>query len=218
MRFLLICCLFAISVAGSSGANVVFNNQDPVVQFWTWFQLNEKRLSQYESNPEAYFGEIHQQLQKIAPGLAIEGAPAKDGIRNITITADGNEELFYVVQDIVNKAPALPGWRFIAFRQRVPASAAESLSIKVGKLELSVKDMKFFPIIDKDTLDVIIYAKGINDDNYLDVAYHSLILLDNLLGEYDCVMKVRSYDFHPMPSKKRRAGGFKTPDRNACVS
>jgi hypothetical protein len=190
-------------------ADVEYNNQDPVVQFWTWFQLNEKKLQNYDKDPARYIGEIHTQLQKIAPGLAVEGEATRNGIRNITITADGDETLFPIVQELVKKSPKLSGWNFIAFRQRVDFESANELSIRAGDIELAVKDMKFFPVREKDSLDIIIYVKGITEDNYMEVAYHGLILLDNLLGEYDCVMKVRSYDFHPMPAKKEELAELK---------
>lgn len=202
MRFLLLLSLAAIGLFGFKAGNAVYDKQDPVVRFWTWFQLNEKRLRNYDTDPEKYFTEIHQQLQKAAPGLGLEAKPIKNNMRQVTFTANGNEDIFYAVEEVVKKAPTLPGWRFIAFRQRVPAAEAQNLVMEAGDINLEVKEMKFFPVVENDSLDVIVYAEGVSDDNYMEVAYHALILLDNLLGEYDCVKKVRNYDFHAMPKNK----------------
>jgi hypothetical protein len=76
------------------------------------------------------------------------------------------------------------------------------IKLKAQNHELDPEQMKFFPVINGDTLDLIIYAKDITEENYNQVAYGALLLLDNILGEYDCVTKVRSYDFHDMPSTK----------------
>lgn len=190
-----------LTISSVSARDVGNNIQDPVVQFWTWFQLNEKRLRGTEGNPYQHFPEIHDRLQKIAPGLAIEANPYNGFVWEITITANGNEDLFPAVEDIVKKAPPLPGWKFVAFRQQLPREQALQLEVKAGDFRLAVKDMKFFPVWEKDTLDLIIYVDGINDENYQTVALHGLILLDFLLGEYNCVKKVRSFDFHPMPKK-----------------
>jgi hypothetical protein len=55
---------------------------------------------------------------------------------------------------------------------------------------------------------MIIYVKGVKEENYIGIAYQGLLLLDNILGEYDCVTKVRSYDFHDMPTKKEELEGL----------
>lgn len=176
--------------------------QDPIVAFWTWFQQHQNRLRQFESDPGKYLQEIHTQVKKIGDGLTIELEPPQNGIINLTFSADGDQQLFPLVRSIVDKAPPIKGWHFIAFRQRADLSRAKSMQLKVGTLTLDPQSMKFFPVVTGDTLDIIIYVKGLTQANYADVAYHGLLLLDNLLGEYDCVMKVRSYDFHPMPAKK----------------
>ncbi len=58
--------------------------------------------------------------------------------------------------------------------------------------------MFFYPVIDGDSLDLIIYAKNIKASDQNKVGYYGLITMDNVLGEYDCVMKVRHYDFHDL--------------------
>lgn len=200
-------CLVLLFALGSSTllrAGVVSSTpaQDPIVAFWTWFQQHQNRLRQFESDPGKYLQEIHAQVKKIGDGLTIELEPPQNGVINLTFSADGDQNLFPLVRSIVDKAPPIKGWHFIAFRQRIDLSQARSMQLKVGTLTLDPQSMKFFPVITGDTLDIIIYVKGLTQANYADVAYHGLLLLDNLLGEYDCVMKVRSYDFHPMPVKK----------------
>ena len=76
------------------------------------------------------------------------------------------------------------------------------MKLKANGFELNPGDMKFYPVIKGDELDIIIYVNGVTDKNYNQVAYGGLLILDNILGEYDCVTKVNSYDFHPMPESK----------------
>lgn len=180
----------------------LFKRTDPIEKFWTWFKENEKRFRNFEQDPDKYLSEMLAQGKKIAEGLAIELEPPADGLINMTVSADGNRDLFETVVNIVDKAPNIEGWNFIAFRQRIPADKIKTMQLKVKGRELDPQDMKFFPTIDNDTLDIIIYVNGVTEDNYNDIAYAGLQLLDNILGEYDCVMKVHSYDFHNMPVKK----------------
>lgn len=135
-------------------------------------------------------------------GIAIELEPPQNDIIRMTVSADGNEDLFNLVKNIIAKAPVIKGWQFIAFRQRMYPEQVKGMKLKAQNHELDPGQMKFFPVINGDTLDLIIYAKGITTENYNQIAYGALLLLDNILGEYDCATKVRSYDFHDMPLAK----------------
>ncbi|HRP57091.1 hypothetical protein [Agriterribacter sp.] len=203
----------AIYAAGNEPGNgyaatAVFIKKDPTANFWKWFKANEKRLRKFEENPNACLNELLEQVKKIRSGLAIELEPPQNGIIRMTVSADGNEDLFELVRQVVNKAPAIKGWKFIAFRQRMAPEQLRRMKLKAQHHELDPEQMKFFPVINGDTLDLIIYAKGITEENYNQVAYGGLLLLDNILGEYDCATKVRSYDFHDMPSAKEELEGL----------
>lgn len=182
--------------------NSQVKSADPIQTFWSWFRQNEKRLRNFEEDPDIYLSEMLARLRKIQDGLVIELEPANNGVISMTISADGDRNLFDMVKAVVAKAPKISGWRMFAFRQRVRPEKVKDLKLTVGDEVLDPGQMKFFPVIDGDSLDLIIYVKGVTDDNYLKVAYAGLLLLDNILGEYDCVMKVRSFDFHDMPVKK----------------
>lgn len=181
---------------------------DVIDNFWIWFKKNEKQLRKFEENPDKYLTEILAEVKKIKPGLAIEFEPPKNGIINMTVSADGDIALFDMVRDIVAKAPKIKGWKFIAFRQRMPLEQIKTMKLKAQNHELDPNNMKFFPIVSGDSLDIIIYAEGITESNFNQVAYGGLLLLDNLLGEYDCVTKVRNYDFQNMPAKKEELEGL----------
>ena len=181
----------------------LFIKTDPIEKFWAWFTENEKRLRKFEEDPDKYLSEVLAQSRKIKAGLAIEFELPKNGIINMTVSADGVRELFKIVQTIVDKAPKIDGWKFIAFRQRMSPEQVKEMKLNTGSDNLDPDKIKFFPMISGDTLDIIIYIKGVTEENYNQVAYGGLLLLDNILGEYDCVTKVRSYDFHEMPKNKK---------------
>ena len=61
--------------------------------------------------------------------------------------------------------------------------------LKAQDHELNPDKMKFFPVVSGDSLDIIIYANNVTEENYNQVAYGGLLLIDNILGEYDCVTK-----------------------------
>jgi hypothetical protein len=172
---------------------------EPINEFWTWFIKNEKDLRNFEKDPDRYLNKIARQINKVQDGLAIELGTPKDGLIEMTISADGVATLFPVVIKIVEKAPELKGWKFYAFRQRQPKEKIKEFTLSNGANELNVGDLKFYPIEEDDALDIIIFVNGLTEENRNQIAYAGLLLLDNILGEYDCVTKVRHYDFQPMP-------------------
>jgi len=174
---------------------------DAIPHFWQWFSNNQTRLTNFELDPNLYLNELLIQVKKISPGLAIELEPAQQGIIPMTISADGDRNLFPVVQQIAANAPKIPGWKFIAFRQRMNIAQLKTMKVKTADYELDPAAMKFFPVESSDSLDIIIYINGITKDNFNEIAYQGLLLLDNILGEYDCAMKISAYDFHEMPDQ-----------------
>ncbi|MCG2614036.1 hypothetical protein LZZ85_07075 [Terrimonas sp. NA20] len=176
---------------------------DAIEQFWKWFSKNESRLRAFESDPDKYLMELLEQSRKIKRGLAIELEPPKNGIINMTVSADGNVELFALVTEVVSRSPAIKGWKFIAFRQRMPSSVVKEMNMKVGPLLLEPSKMKFLPVVEHGKLNVIIYADGVTAENYEQIAYAGLILLDSVLGEYDAATKVEAFDFRTLPEKGR---------------
>ena len=174
---------------------------EPIEKFWKWFVANEKGLRDFEKNPDKTLTTIIDNIKKIQNGFAIELEPQKNGIINLTISADGDKDLFQTVENIIAQAPKINGWVFIAFRQRMPIDKVKGMTLKAKGYELNPEEMKFFPMISGDSLKLIIYVNGINDENYNQIAYNGLMLIDNILGEYDCVTKVNGYDFHIMPIK-----------------
>src|SRR5580765_8348569 len=117
--------------AASNSISRLFRNYDPIDNFWSWFRENEHRLRNFETDPDKYLNEVLTQAKKIKSGLAIEFEPPKNGIINMTISADGNIELFPLVQSIVHKAPKVKGWNIIAFRQRLALDQIKTMRLKV---------------------------------------------------------------------------------------
>jgi len=200
-------CLGLINCGSAKKTDTPINNSESknkgtVELFWEWFVANEQDLKKFETDPDRYLNMIMEEGKKVSRGLAFELEPPKNGIINMTISANGNKELFPIVEDLVKQAPNIQGWKFIAFRQRTNPEYVKTMTLKGNGFILEPDKMKFFPIFTGDTLDIIIYTNGVTTENVEEVSNLGFILLDNIIGEYDCVKKVRYYDFQNLPSKK----------------
>ncbi|SFS73347.1 hypothetical protein [Mucilaginibacter polytrichastri] len=174
---------------------------DKVSVFWKWFS-NHKTEFEYldDKNRDQKLDLILEHLHPISEGLAVEVSDEYKGVRDILISANGDKNNFSAVKNIVNSAPLIKGWTVTAFRQR----ANKNFTLKYQDIYFRPSQMFFYPIIKNDSLDLIIYVKGLKSHDSDKVNYYGLIAMDNVLGEYDSVTKVRYYDFEDLGNNKDR--------------
>ena len=166
-----------------------------IKQFWDWFTKQQSTLRKITAGDYDLIDNILIELRKIQTGLAIEFERNGDEII-MTISADGVEDNFEIVKEIVNSAPKIDKWNFVAFRQPVPREKVNSITVTVKGITLDPKTLWFRALGEDDKIYVQIFADNLTEDNRNDIGYGCLMLLDNLIGEYDCVTKVDGYEFY----------------------
>lgn len=172
-----------------------FKKKDKTEVFWTWLSNNIQIFEKIESHDQnEKLNLILENLRNISDGLSIQISKESKGIRDLVISPDGNKEKFAIVTKIIEKAPQIKGWTFTAFRQPTEGN----FTLKYEDMEFTPSEMFFYPKIEGNSLDLIIYTKNIKNHDFNIISYYGLMTIDNLLGEYDCVMKIRHYDFHDL--------------------
>lgn len=141
---------------------------------------------------EARLDEIGERLSKVDDRLAFEFLGNPTGEREFIISADGDSEVFPIVQNLVDAAPPIDGWKIIAFRQRKEMG----FSIKMGDVDLGPEQLWFQLEQDGDQIGIHLYFGGIQLDD--DVAYAAYMLLNNALGEHDMETKVGFIERHQL--------------------
>ncbi len=176
-----------------------FNKKDPIESFWNWFTKNKDKLHKIDdSNKDEVLNEILSQLRKVQTELSIEVSREDNGIREMTISPEGDRDKFEIVKSIVKKAPKLDGWEVTAFRQPM----GFDFTLNYQNISLTPSELFFFPIRENGSLDIIIYGKDFKEYDFNTLAHYGLIMMDNVLGEYDCVTKIRYYDFKDISELK----------------
>ncbi|QDA61904.1 hypothetical protein [Hymenobacter jejuensis] len=200
MKNIFTSCILLLLTACSSSIS-----SNKTEAFWLWFVENRaefEHLNEATRNEkDEKLNQLLEQLLKIDDGLAVEVSNESQGVRDLVISAEGDKEKFPVVKEIVQTAPFIPGWTVTAFRQR----SDDDFTLQYRSLRFTPSDMYFYPIAEGDSLDLIIYSKGLKNHNPDTVAFYGLIAMDNVLGEYDCVMKVRHYDFQDLVDEKDKS-------------
>lgn len=162
----------------------LFDKKSKEDKFWTWFEKNSRRyLTLDKSNREILFDELNRELDKVDSNLTFEFSPLFDnGRREFIISADGIKESFPSVKNLVSKAPVIPNWDIIAFRQ--PKADYKQISYKGIKIDF--KDVYFRYSKDNGKIGLELNIKDYEDTKEWNAS--TFLLLDMVVGEFDTEM------------------------------
>jgi hypothetical protein len=165
-------------------------------RFWTWFEKYEELYLQMEPvHLELLLDALHRELKRVHPLLTFEFSTlSEEGERVLIISADGIAEAFPEAVRLVEWAPELPKWEFLAFRPRIPDL---DHAVELEGVSLHPRDIAFDFELTGGELILSLYVKDYDpENNWHGLA--TLILLDAMLGEYDAVTKISSLRIHSL--------------------
>ncbi len=164
-------------------------NQKQIAQFWAWFIANEPILYYGTENivhRREILEEVSKQLKAINKHLVFELSPIREGeFKEFIISADGIEEVFPIVIQLIKFAPNHKNWQFTAFRPRMESN---DLSISTGLIDFSYNDLFFRYVLTDKEFGVELNVRNFNQTDWEKNAL--FILLDALIGEYDAVTQL----------------------------
>ena len=155
-------------------------------QFWVWFQYNSEiyRCLDRMAAPEAQYwmDEIEVHLRSFAKKIyACIGLPDDGGVAKLIISAHGNYNYFKRVEELVSKAPSIPGWEIIAFMPPCPIDFG--ISAHYGHTGIDPYNLWFIPtLIEDEPPFIVVFAEEYKrEDLEFEAAVEAVIV--NLLGE-----------------------------------
>lgn len=164
---------------------------DSYGNFWNWFLKHEKeffKIVQDGNNiHEGFLGRISPKLEEIHDGIYYLTGMFDDQTAELIFTPDGAIRNIYLIEELVNVAPKIEGWKFTALK---PASNIEDVSISYENFEFNSDNIKFYPNLHKsypDEIDLTIVYDEFQDDQKATVTNGVYIFLDNFLGELHSV-------------------------------
>ncbi len=159
--------------------------------FWSWFQDNRDRMSVIPRASTSaavrkrLFDELNGVFEQSYPELVaevgLEGEMAK-----LVVSADGVRDRFAAVIACVNAAPAVPGWRVVAFRQRQDFEG----DIRMFGRSFPSRDMRLRLRPDGGKVEIEFVLKSDTDLDDARLAQIGYIVLDSLFGEWDVEIHV----------------------------
>ena len=185
--------------------------------FWSWFTANAEPLTMLndldEARRKALLGEMQQHLTEYCDGLTCEVGEQTANGRTLTISAEGDFDLFRYVVELVDNAPDVDWWEFVAFRQ----PKGKNLRVLFDRYRFETAKMAFMQLESEEEPDIIGlrvalpdlpagYTPKVDDPEGDDLLVGVYVTLEALLGEFDCTTLVGYVDICPMPKEPLKAG------------
>jgi hypothetical protein len=165
-------------------------------EFWNWFRSNALKYEQLNIvNAELrdkLLDDFEVQLHKYCDKIYFEigGSPGEPN--ELIITAEGDANYFEAVESLINDAPVISNWIFIALKPQLTGH----FETKWEDIELNTENLYFNPSnnSDKSGIGIIVYIPRYNHE-YEDDYYNGLFkMLDTVLGEKSFALDVKSVE------------------------
>lgn len=174
------------------------------LEFWTWFFANEKHYrSMEEDGPDERDHRIKIFLDHLAEynfELTFLTGRHADGTYELIISADGIQKHFPSVKTLINEAPPLEGWRFIALKQPDPSLGSVTLNDKTFSLD----DLNFARVNkpeEPSAMNMVIFHPPYPEEEQELHVVATYMLMDGLLGERAVAEDIQGLDVQPLSDK-----------------
>ncbi|MBP3763490.1 MAG: hypothetical protein J6I49_06400 [Bacteroidales bacterium] len=176
--------------------------------FWQWFtDHNEQLVALGDLDDKArrdLENALQEQLEAYCEGLAYEmGAPTANG-RTLTFTAEGDTDLFRQVVELVDAAPDLDWWDFVAFKQPM----GTELKVRFDRYLFDTRKMHFQQLECEEEPEMlglrVAVEGGASQEEDFQVGVY--VTLEALLGEFDCATLLGYVETVPLPDEPFKAG------------
>jgi len=184
--------------------------------FWDWFEKNHTDYNNfnetYEQKAEKsveLLDAITKELKKFSEGLFIEISAIEEK-KELVITAQGNREFFADALALVDSAPSIGAWEFIALK---PALGLD-FNFKMADVTINPDEILFMPLEAEeypDDVAIRLYHKAYTTEegatrNAVIVGLYAA--LNMFLGEKNSTLDLQYVDFDDMPHPKEQTFSF----------
>ncbi|WP_338840936.1 DUF695 domain-containing protein [Flavobacterium ginsenosidimutans] len=177
---------FLDKILGKNDAPIQSNND-----FWNWFLKQEKEFFKIVKNRgnihQGFFEKLAPKLDEIHFGIYFLTGMFDDNTVELILTPDGAIRNIYAIEELVNAAPQIDGWKITALK---PSSDVQNIGIDYENFKFDKDNLKFYPNVHEDypdEIDLIIVYDDFVEEKRAAVTNGVYIFLDNYLGELHSV-------------------------------
>jgi hypothetical protein len=170
------------------------NKEEPIKSysdFWNWFQKHakyfHKAVEKGDNIEQHFFNKLEPKLNELKEGFYFLTGMSNSNTAELVITADGNIKNIVFVEELVNTAPKIDGWKFTALK---PALNVDDVNIGMAGYKFNQEKINFYSNDNPDypdEIDITIVHKDLNNENRSEIVNGTYIFLDNYLGELNFI-------------------------------
>jgi len=162
--------------------------------FWNWFKMKQqsffKAVQQGNNIEQDFFDQLAPKLNELQEGFFYLTGMCDDNTAELIITAEGIVKDFVFVEELIQSAPKIEGWKFTALK---PAIDLKDVFIEMGGYKFNDENISFysndldgFP----DEIDITVVHDDLTEENRTTISNGTYIYLDHYLGELDFVTTI----------------------------
>jgi hypothetical protein len=179
--------------------------------FWQWF-LDHQAEFKSLSNPDEPFWDIAAgQLKKVHERFWFELSNVNNGVREFVVTAEGHVEAFPVAELLVNLAPEVEGWAFVALKPPM----GFTFTTRYEGIVFDPSAMWFLPLESASNSQEFGMRVGIEGLQSMDetTAHNAvLVMLDTALGERSAALDIQHTEVSDLPPDPKSQGYIELPE------
>jgi hypothetical protein len=193
-----------------------------IKEFWAWFEINNKPylfLNDIdEKDKEIIMDNLLSQLHKYCDRLFFEIGGHSNAPQELIITAEGDINYFKQVEDVINNAPVISNWVFIAF---IPPERID-FTIDYEGIILNTNDVWFLPrhhSTDESFIGLTICVPNydiLKDHKWLKASVYKMI--DGIAGEKSFALDIDYIEFDQLPNNPEEEGLIVLSELNKYVN
>ena len=192
-----------------------------IISFWNWFKnnnhaflfTNEVDEDIKEQLLSDFLDELHKYNDKLY--FQIGGIPGED--QELIITAEGDAEQFASVEKLIDAAPVINNWRFIAFIQ----PSDDENTINYEGVEITRSDLWFIPLdskVNHSSIGIRICVPNyeiLKSKEWFGNSVYKLV--DTVLGEKSFTLDIDYLDISELPDEPEENGMIELAELPAFI-
>lgn len=160
--------------------------------FWHWFAQHERAFFQavedfHSSNDQSciekhFFAPLSSALDTIKKDLGFLTGMLDDTTVELVVSAEGAIEKIAFVEELIQAAPVLVGWKFTALKTGMDKHTI----MEMGGYKFTTDTISFYANEDAahpDKIDLTVVHRDLTKNNHRVIQHGTLLFLENYLGE-----------------------------------
>jgi len=179
--------------------------------FWEWFVDHQSQFKTLSSPDEPFWDLAVEQLKKVDCRLWIELSHSSDAPREFIVTDEGHIEAFPVAEALVDQAPDVEGWAFIALKSPMGFDFTTRCEDTLFEPRL----MWFLPLESSSRpqdLGIRVGIQGLDSMNKTNASNAVLVILDTALGEQAAALDIQHVEVTELPPNPESLGYIELPE------